>query len=608
MTDSDITFVSLSVPTYDMRTTGLRRGIGRMTFDDVALRSNFPADSMRGLTRRAEWKALGMPAEDLTKPKIAIVNSSNDLAACYAHLDDIVPVLKGELRRLGAVPLEIRTTVPSDFITSVGKAGRYILPTRDLMVQDIEVVVEGAQLDAMICLSSCDKTTPAHLMAGARLNVPTVIIPCGYQHSGLADHGGPDIEDVFLHSSFHAYANERTQEEMESMADSAILGPGVCSGLATANSMHVAAEALGMTVPGAAPARAMSDRMWNTVRSSASAIVDAIRRDIRPRDVLTPAAISNAVTVLLSLGASINSIKHLQAVAVEARLDVDVWSLYRNLGRKTPLLASVRPNGSTLIEEFEDAGGAATTLRELLPLLAEDAMTITGDTVAERAQSARPADGRIIRPMTEPFATTPSIVVVKGSLAAEGAVAKRPIPDPGPYTFTGPARVFHSREDGIAAIADGTVQEGDVIVLRGVGLIGGPGMGFVSALIFAIAQAGLAGKVAMVTDGQFSGLANTGIVIGEVSPEAAAGGAIGRVEDGDEIAIDLTSGTIDILVDDKTLAGRPEFVPVDHVDVGGYLDVYRATVQSLACGAVLCGGGRPEPCISRHTLTEGAAS
>ncbi len=559
-----------------------------MTDVTPQLRSNFPPDSMRALTRRAEWHAIGIPATELAKPKIAIVNSSNDLAACYAHLDDIVPVLKEELRKLGALPFEIRTTVPSDFITSTGKAGRYILPTRDLIVEDIEVVVEGAQLDAMICLSSCDKTTPAHMMAGARLNIPTVIIPCGYQHSGLADHGGADIEDVFYHSSFHAYS-DTTQEEMEAMADEAILGPGVCSGLATANSMHVAAEALGMTVPGAAPVRATSDRMWDSVRRSAAAIVDAVRHDIRPRDVITADSIRNAVRVMLSIGASINSIKHLQAVAVEAGLEVDVWGLYRSLGRETPLIAAVRPNGPSLIEEFEDAGGGATVLRELLPLLAGDALTVTGQTVAERAVLAKGADSSVIRPIADPIATTPAIVVLKGSLAPEGAVAKRPVPDLGPYTFTGPAKVFHDRESAIRAIAGGQVVEGDVVVLSGIGLVGGPGMGFTTALIFAIAGAGLAGKVAMVTDGQFSGLANVGIIVGEVSPEAATGGPLGLVADGDLISVDLTNGALDLLVDADELAARPPYQSSE-ASPGGYLDVYRATVQPLACGAVLCGG------------------
>lgn len=582
-----------------------------MTTPTPDLRSNFPIDSMRALTRRAEWRAIGIPAEHLDRPKIAIVNTSNDLAACFAHLDDIVPVLKEELRALGALPFEIRTTAPSDFITSVGKAGRYILPTRDLMVNDIEVVVEGAQLDAIIALSSCDKTTPAHLMAAGRINVPTIIIPCGYQHSGLADHGGADIEDVFLNTSYHS-VDGGDQAAMEALADDAILGPGVCAGLATANSMHVAAEALGMTVPGAAPVRANSERMWDTVRRSARAIVDAIHADIRPRDVITAASIRNAIVVMLSVGASINTIKHLQAVAVEAGVEIDVWETYRELGRAVPLVASVRPNGPHLIEQYEDAGGAATTLRELLPFLDGDHLTITGQTVAERAAEAAPADGEVIRPTTNPFATRPSIVVVKGTLAEEGAVLKRPIPDLGPYTFTGPARIFHSREEGIAAIASGGIQPGDVVVLRGLGLVGGPGMGFVSAFIFALARSGLGDQVAFITDGQFSGLANTGIMVGEVSPEAATGGAIGLIRDGDLIAIDLDAGTLDVLVDPAELAARPAFVPAPEaqVDTTGFLDQYRETVQPLSCGAVLC--GRPQndgACAARDlkTTKEGAA-
>lgn len=552
------------------------------------LRSNFRPDSVQALTRRAEWSALGIPPSDFGKPKIAIVNSSNDLAACYAHLDDIVPVLKEELRALGALPFEIRTTVPSDFVTAPGKAGRYILPTRDLMVQDIEVVVEGAQLDAMICLSSCDKTTPAHIMAGARMNIPTVVIPCGYQHSGLAENGGPDIEDIFLKASFHAYS-DTSAEEMESLADQAILGPGVCSGLATANSMHVAAEALGLTVPGAAPVRALSDRMWDSVRRSAAAIVAAVVGDVRPRDVITPAAIRNTVKVMLSIGASINSIKHLQAIAFEAGLDVDVWELYRVLGREVPLVASVRPNGPVRIEEFEDAGGASAVLHQLAPILETEAQTVTGETVAERVAVATRVDAAIVRPVDDPIAVTPSIVVLQGSLAEEGGVAKRPIPDPGPYTFTGPAVIFHSRDEGVEALAAGRVVEGDVIVLRGVGLVGGPGMGFVSALIFAIAGVGLAGKVAMVTDGQFSGLVNSGIVVGEISPEAATGGALGLVHEGDLISIDLEAGRVDLLVDPEVLAARPPFEPMATIDTTGYLDAYQATVQPLSCGAVVCG-------------------
>lgn len=555
----------------------------------TTLRSNFPVDSARAITRRAEWRALGIDPSELDRPKVAIVNTSSDLAACFAHLDDIVPVLKKELRAAGLLPFEVRTAAPSDFITSSGRGGRYILPTRDLMAHDIEVMVEGAQLDAMICLSSCDKTTPAHLMAAGRLDIPTIIIPCGYQRNALAEDGGADIEDVFLHASYHALSGGGSAEQaaIETMADGAIRGPGVCAGLATANSMHIAAEALGMALPGAAPVRANSERMWDNVRRSAAALADLVARDIRPRDIITKASVTNAIRVMLSIGASINTIKHLQAVAIEAGVEIDVWGTYRELGRTTPVLAAVRPNGHNLVEEFEDVGGAATILRELLPLLDGAQRTASGRSVAENAETAPPADGAVIRPYDDPYTRDPSIVVVRGSLC-ESAVVKRPIPDPGPKRFKGPARVFRSREEGVEAIGAGLVQPGDVTIIRGIGLKGGPGMGMTSAFIFALEGAGLGGKVAFVTDGQMSGLVNTGIVVGEVSPEAADGGRLGLVADGDLIEIDLETGTVDLLVDEKTLAGRPAFVAEEQVETNGVLDVYRATVQPLACGAVMC--------------------
>ncbi|MCP2635637.1 dihydroxy-acid dehydratase [Microbacterium sp. HD4P20] len=552
------------------------------------LRSNMSDTSALGIARRAQWKALGIGADELTKPKIAIVNTSSDLAACYAHLDDIVPVLKEELRALGALPFEIRTTAPSDFITSVGRAGRYILPSRDLIVNDIEAVVEGARLDAMICLSSCDKTTPAHLMAAARLNIPTVVVACGYQHSGLAEGREADVEEVFLLAAQAAVTGE-PREDLAELADDAILGPGVCAGLATANSMHIAAEALGMAVPGSTPVRANSERMWDAVRRSAAALMAAIDSATLPRDIITAGSVRNAARVMLAIGGSMNTIKHLQAVAVEAGVDIDVWETYRELGRQTPLLCSVRPNGPRLVEEFEDAGGGATVIRELLPLLDGDQLTITGRTLAENAADARPADGEVIRTVADPFGTDPAITVLRGTLAPGGAVAKRPVPDTGRKRFTGPARVFANREEAIAAISNGRLRPGDVAVIRGIGVSGGPGMGLTSAFIFALHAKGLAQSVALVTDGQFSGLVNQGVTIGEVSPEAAADGPLGRLRDDDVIDIDLGAGTVDLLVSPEELAARAPFSPPADLDTGGgYLDQYRELVQPLACGAVLC--------------------
>ncbi|MFC7404762.1 dihydroxy-acid dehydratase [Georgenia alba] len=554
----------------------------------MELRSNFPPNTARAITRRAQWVSLGIDPADLERPKVAIVNTSNDLAACFAHLDDIVVVLKEELRAAGLLPFEVRTAAPSDFITSAGRGGRYILPTRDLMTNDVEVMVEGAQLDAMICLSSCDKTTPAHLMAAGRLNIPTVIVPCGYQHNGLAADGDADVEEVFLRASQQVLDGDTVDAEVIRLADQAIRGPGVCAGLATANSMHMVAEALGMAVSGAAPVRAAGERMWDTVRRSARTLAALVESGTRPRDIITAGSVTNAVRLMLSVGGSINTIKHLQAVAIEAGVDVDVWESYRTLGRETPMLCSVRPNGPHLVEDLEDAGGAATVLRELLPLLDGDQRTVDGRTLAENLAAARPADGTVIRTLADPFSTDPAIVVVRGSLAAEGAVVKRPVPDPGPRRFRGPAKVFHSREEGVDAVADGRIQPGDVAIIRGIGLVGGPAMGMTSAFIFALEGRGLGSSVAVITDGQMSGLVNQGIVVGEVSPEAATGGPLGLVQDGDLIDIDLDAGRVDLLVPEAELAARPAFTPQTQVETNGILDQYRATVQPLACGAVLC--------------------
>jgi len=551
-------------------------------------RSNLSPTSALGIARRAQWRSLGIPAEDLAKPKVAIVNTSSDLAACFAHLDDIVTVLKAELRAQGLLPFEIRTAAPSDFVTSAGRAGRYILPSRDLIVNDIETAVEGALLDGMICLSSCDKTTPGHLMAAGRLNVPTVVIPCGYQHSGKAEGREADVEEVFLLAAQAAVTGASTDNLID-LADDAILGPGVCAGMATANSMHIVAEALGMAVPGSAPVRANSEPMWDSVRRSAVALADLLERDIRPRQIITAEAIADAVRAMLAVGGSMNTIKHLQAIAVEAGVDVDVWELFRTLGRQTPLLASVRPNGPALIEEFEDAGGGATILRELLPLLHGDRLTVAGTTVAENAAAARPADGVIIRPLSDPFGTDPAISVLRGSLAPGGAVAKRPVPDPGPHRFRGPARVFGNRDEASGAIGDGRLRSGDVAVIRGIGVRGAPGMGLTSAFIFALHARGLADEVALVTDGQFSGLVNQGISIGEVSPEAAEDGPLGRVQDGDLIDIDLSEGRVDLLGSPDELPTRPAYrAPTDRNTGGGMLDQYEQLVQPLGCGAVLC--------------------
>ena len=536
--------------------------------------------------RRAQWSALGLTDEDLEKPKIAIVNSSSQLASCFSHLDEIVAPLKAAIEAAGGVAFEVRTTAPSDAITSAGAAGQYILPSRDLIASDIEVAVEGALLDGMVCLASCDKTTPGQLMAAGRLNIPTIIVGCGYQPSGSYKGESVDFEDIFRFAG-HVNAGRMTVEELGEMSRCAVTGPGVCAGMGTANSMHLAAEALGMALPGTTPVLARGEKMWAAVARAGRRIVELVSEDIRPRSLLTTAAFSNAVTAILAVSGSVNCLKHLQAIAVEAACDADVYRLFEELAPKVPLLTDVKPNGDTQITQFDAAGGTRALLRQLAPLLHLSARTVAGVTLGE-AIAAAAADGAVIRPLTAPLATHPAIVVMRGPLAPDGAVLKRTVADDAPLEFRGPAKVVHSRDEGVAAAKAGRFTAGDVVVLTGLGLRGSPGMGLTSALMFAIDGAGLAAKVAVITDGRMSGLVNGGLVVAEVSPEGAAGGPLGLVRDGDMISIDVNTRAIDLEVDPAELRRRRAELPPLAAPAGcGWLSVYARTVAPLGRGATL---------------------
>jgi len=554
-----------------------------------ALRSNFEPGSPREAVRRAQWKALGLTDDDLLKPKIAVVNSSSELAICFSHLDGIAKVVKEAVRDAGGLPFEIRTAAPSDFIISAGAAGGYMLASRDLIVNDMEIAIEGAQLDGMICLSSCDKTPPAHLMAAGRFNIPSILVMCGYQPAGHFEGKHVDIEDVFL-GSVQAMFGKLSKETLRGMCDHAIGGPGVCAGMGTANSMHIVCEALGMTLPGSTPVLANSPKMFDFARRAGRRIVEMVLEDLKPRDILSPGSFANAAAAVLAVSGSINCIKHLQATAIEAGVDVDVFQLFNDLGEKVPVLSAVAPNGSDTIEAFEAAGGAKALLKTLEPLLSVNAMTVTGNTVAENLADAEVFDEEIIRPLDRPFSDKPPIVVLHGSLAPESAIVKLGVRGPDRKTqFTGSAIVFENGPDAIEAIQRGDVKAGHVLVVRGMGPKGGPGMaGPASRVVFAIDSAGLSDEVAFVSDGQLSGLCLKGIMVAEVSPESAVGGPLSLVENGDTIRIDVDARVLDIEVPEAELANRrarrgEPVLPKSK----GYLSVYQRTVQPMSTGAVL---------------------
>lgn len=551
------------------------------------LRSNLEPGTALWAGRLAQWRALGLTDEDMQKPKIAIVNSSSELSSCFSHLDGVAAELKKAIRAAGGLPFEIRTAAPSDFITSAGRRGAYILPARDLIASDIEVQVEGALLDGMVCLASCDKTTPGQLMAAGRLNIPTIVVVCGYQQSGTYRGQHVDIEEVFLKSGYVA-SGGITLEDLTGMANVAVQSPGVCAGMGTANSMHVVCEALGMALPGSSPVAANSPKMMNHLRQAGARIVEMVWQDLKPRDIITAGAIRNAVLMVLALSGSINCVKHLQAIASEADVKVDVYQLFADYADKIPLLAAVRPNGEALIEDLEAAGGALAVLKRLERFLDLQAMTVTGETLGKTLTTAAVRDENVIRSVDNPISTRPTINIVRGSLLPGGGIVRLGGSGERTLSFRGSANIFHSRDEALDAIKQGKIKPGDVVILRGLGVIGGPGMALTSAVVFALDGAGLINKVAMITEGQLSGLVNDGLVVGEASPEAADGGPMAFVENGDIISIDVKRKVVDLEVPEAELAERrkkPHVFGAQHQR--GWLGVYQRTVLPVHKGAVL---------------------
>ncbi len=549
-------------------------------------RSNFKPGSTLWALRKAQWQALGLSDEDMDKPKIAIVNTSSELSSCFSHLDGVAKEVKSAIRAAGGVPFEIRTAAPSDFITSAGKQGRYILPSRDLIVNDIEVQVEGALLDGMVCLASCDKTTPGQMMAAARLNVPTLIVICGYQASGMYKGEPVDIEDIFERVGKHV-TGQLSFEDLTGMCNRAVRGPGVCAGLGTANSMHIVCEALGLTLPGASPVLANSPAMVDQARASGKRIVEMVNEGLTPRKILQPAAFRNAVRVALALSTSINVLRHLQAVVEEAEVDVDIYDLFDKFGSEVPLLATVKPNGPHRTEDLEAAGGTLATMKRLESILERDIPTSSGRSLREILDDYEVPLPSILHTLENPVSRKPSLVILRGSLAPLGSILKIGNGTEKAESFKGNALVFRSQEDAIAALGEGRIVDNTVACLVGMGPIGGPGVALASSFVAAVEGAGFNGKVAVITDGQLSGL-NRGIAVGQISPEAADGGPLSLVRDGDEIEIDVAGRKLNLLISDEEMQARKSGPANAYgADERGWLSIYSKTVKPLGRGGVL---------------------
>lgn len=550
------------------------------------LRSNFEPGSTRWAVRRAQWLAMGIKEEDFHKPKIAVVNSSSGLSVCYQHLDDISRKVQQAIRDAGGLPFEIRTVAPSDFVTSAGRKARYLMPSRDLLVNDVEVQVEGAELDGMVLLASCDKTTPGQLMAAGRLNIPSIVLTCGYQLGGHC--GGKDVDIEDLYNGVGTYkSGQISLQDLTDMSCAAIKGPGVCAGLATANSMHCLAEALGIALPGNAPIRAGGERLSDYAVQVGQAIVRLIQQDLRPRQILTKASIQNGIRIAQALGLSVNTVRHLTAIAIESRIEMDVVAEYEALSKDAVQITQVRPNGPHRIEMLDAAGGVRGAMKQLASKLDLSTMTVTGKTLGENLAEAPAPDERVIRPLSNPFRNEPGLIIIRGNLAPDGAVVKLSAVPTSVRRFEGVAKVFEDEDKAIAGLSDGSIQKGQAIILRHMGPKGGPGTVFACSFMAALVGAGLSSGVAVLTDGELSGL-NSGITVGQIMPEAAEGGPLAVVADGDHIAIDLTAETIELMITEKELATRlaewkPRTLPGEY----GWLAQYAQLVQPLSKGAVL---------------------
>jgi dihydroxy-acid dehydratase len=560
------------------------------------LRSNFERGSTRWAVRRSQWCSMGMSEEDFAKPKIAVVNSSSTLSVCYIHLDEISREVQKSIREQGGLAFEIRTAAPSDFITSAGKKARYLLPSRDLIVNDIEVMVEGACLDGMVLLSSCDKTTPAHLMAAARLNVPSIVVPCGYQLGGNCGGRDVDIEEVYKAVGTVATGN-MTLDELESWTKVAIQGPGVCAGLATANSMHILAEAIGMAAPGTTPIRAGSQKLLATARAAGGTIVGLVNDGLTPRKIITAAAVRNAIRVAIAIGASVNVVRHLAAIATEAELDIDVVGLFESLGVDIPQIAQIRPNGPDRIEDLEAAGGTRALQARLRERLELSAITVSGRPLSALLEEPITINEAVIRPIDRPFRQEPGLVILRGNLAPDGAIMKISAVPGALREFAGPARVFEDEDAALQELGKGAIHPGDVVVLRMMGPVGGPGTVFACSMMAALVGAGLGDRVAVVTDGELSGL-NRGITVGQVMPEAACGGPLAVVREGDIIRIDVQGRRIDLQVNDLEQRLKT-WTPLERDLRPGWLAIYSEIVQPIQKGAVL---GRRRKTASTGTI------
>ncbi|MDM7266318.1 MAG: dihydroxy-acid dehydratase [Aquificaceae bacterium] len=552
------------------------------------LRSDKVKKGIERSPHRALLRACGLSDEDFDKPLIGIANSYIDIIPGHVHLREFVQPIKEEVRKAGGVPIEFNVIGVDDGIAMGHYGMHYSLPSRELIADSIETVVEAHQLDALICIPNCDKIVPGMLMAAARLNIPTIFISGGPMLAGEANGKKVDLISVF-EGIGQLKAGKITEKELKLIEEQACPTCGSCSGMFTANSMNCITEVLGLGLPGNGTIPAVDPRRELLARQAARQIMELLRRNIRPRDILTVEAFDNAFAVDIAMGGSSNTILHLLAVAREAGIEYDL-SRINEISKRTPNICKISPASHYHIQDLDNAGGIPAILKELIRggyLPHPDKLTVSLKTLREIAQEAPEADGEVIRRIEDPYSKEGGIAILFGNLAPEGAVVKTAGVDPKMLVFKGKAICFNSEEEAIDGILGGKVKPGHVVVIRYEGPKGGPGMREMLSPTSAIMGMGLGDKVALITDGRFSG-GTRGACIGHISPEAASGGPIGIVQDGDEILIDIPNRKLELLIPEEEFKRRMEnFKPIQKEVKSPWLRRYMKFVTSASKGAVL---------------------
>ena len=551
------------------------------------MRSDTVKKGLQQAPHRSLWNALGVTKEEMEKPLVAVVSSYNEIVPGHMNLDKIAEAVKLGVAEAGGFPVLIPAIAVCDGIAMGHTGMKYSLVTRDLIADSTESLIMAHQFDAMVCIPNCDKNVPGLLMAAARLNIPTVFVSGGPMLPGHVAGKHTSLSSIF-EAVGSRQAGTMTEEQLDEFEEYGCPTCGSCSGMYTANSMNCLTEAIGMGLRGNGTIPAVYSARIRLAKHAGNQVMEMYRNNIRPRDIITERSIRNALTVDMALGCSTNTMLHLPAIAHEIGFELDM-RLANEYSAKTPNLCHLAPAGHTYMDELNEAGGVYAVMNELskLGLLDLDCMTVTGKTVGENIKNAFNRNPEVIRPVDNPYSKTGGLAVLSGNIAPEGGVVKQSAVAPEMLVHEGPARVFDSEDDAIAAILGGQIREGDVVVIRYEGPKGGPGMREMLNPTSAIAGMGLGSTVALITDGRFSG-ASRGASIGHISPEAAVGGPIALIEEGDIIKINIPEKTLNVDVPEDVLAARrAAWKPREPKITTGYLARYAAMVTSGSRGAVL---------------------